>query len=444
MADTGFPTAARSAKITDAVRAWLRSAPIADPVDRRNAAMLRVLLVFMGISQPLTMLVFLVGPNSTILEPVAFTLSLASTVIVWACFVILQSGRYRFATHLFVATSLLFLVYGYWRWGLSLQMRFQLGQAYPVLVGGLLLNRRALWWCTAALAAIFCLGAWRDIASRYYDVAVLDLGVGDLVRALLSLFVIALILDRAVAALRDSLAVAVKRGNDLARIRDRMQLEIDEKERSREQMLHAQKMQAVGRLASGIAHDFNHLLALILGHARRGRDSDDATELKQALSGVESAAKRATVVSQKLLSFARDDATHVETFDAIEAVNAMRPVFAQLFDPRTHIAYELADEMLAIAFDRMQFDLMLLNIAANANDAMPDGGRFRVALRALHTSAQVEIELADSGHGMSEDVKRRIFDPFFTTKPAGQGTGDRKSTRLNSSHITPSRMPSSA
>jgi len=406
--------------------AWwtrLKKVPIADPIDQRNAAMFRILLVFMGLSQPLTIAAYMVGPTAQTLEPLSLVLAAASTVVAWICFLILHRGRFKLAADLFVATSLAFLIYGYWRWGFVQQQHFQLGQVYPVLVGGLLLNRRALWLCTAALLGIFLVGVWRDFANMYYALGVFDRVVGDLVRTVLALLVIALILDRAVANLRESLAVALKRGSDLARIRDRMQLEIEEKDRSREQMLHAQKMQAVGRLTSGIAHDFNHLLTLIVGYARRGREGKDMAELRQSLIGVESAAKRATVVSHKLLSFARQGLTHVETFDAIAAVNDMRPVFAQLFDPRTRIVYELADETLSISFDRTQFELMLLNIAANANDAMPNGGRFVVTVRPMRDAAQVEIEIADSGHGMSEEVKRCLFDPFFTTKPAGQGTG---------------------
>ncbi len=413
------------------LRKRFQSIPIVDPIDRRNATLLRVVLVFVGVTQPLSALAFLGGLSVSVTDPTAMALAATSTAIVWACFVILQLGHFRVATRMFVATSLILLAYGYWHWGFASQMRFQLGQVYPVLVGGLLLSRRALWLCTAAFLLVFFAGAWHDFANMYYEAVAFDRGASDLLHAAVALFVIALILDRAVTTLRDSLAIAVKRGSELARIRDRMQLEIEEKERSREQMLHAQKMQAVGRLASGIAHDFNHLLALILGYAQVNRDSKDVDQLRQAMSGIESAAKRANATVYKLLSFAREDLSRVEVFDAVEAIDDMRPVFAQLFGSSSRIAYELTHEELAISFDRAQFELMLLNIAANAHQAMPEDGRFRVTARALPESEQVEIELADNGHGMSEEVKQRIFEPFFTTKPAGQGTGLGLSTALD-------------
>jgi signal transduction histidine kinase len=397
--------------------------PIADPLDRRNAAMLRIVLVFVGIAQPLSTLPGVIGPLAWLQQPTTVAVSLAQTAITWLCYLILRRGHLRTATHLFVAASLAFIGWSYFRWGLSLQRAYQLGQVYPVLVGGLLLSRRALWLCVATLAAIFVVGAWRDLTNIYYDFEFMSTGTMELGGTLFSLFVIALILDRAVSAMRESLAIAVGRGNDLARIRDRMQLEIEEKERSREQMLHAQKMQAVGRLASGIAHDFNHLLALILGLVQVNRGSRDVDQLQRAMGGIESAVKRANAMLYKLLGFARKDLSRVEVFDAAEAVDEMRPVFAQLFGSASRIAYDVAGEALPIAFDRAQFELVLLNVATNAQQAMPDGGHFRVGVRAVPEAAEVEIELADSGHGMSEEVRRRIFEPFFTTKPAGQGTG---------------------
>jgi signal transduction histidine kinase len=402
---------------------WLKSVPITDPLDQRNAAMLRIVLIFAGIAQPLSTLPSAIGPFAWLQQPTTVALSMIQTAITWFCYVILRRGHLRPATHLFIGASLAFIAWSYVRWGLSLQRAYQLGQVYPVLVGGLLLSRRTLWLCAATLAAIFAVGAWRDLTNVYYDFEYMSTGTMELGGTLFSLFVITLILDRAVSAMRESLGVAVRRGNDLARMRDRMQLEIEEKERSREQVLHAQKLQAVGRLASGVAHDFNHLLALILGYVQVNRESKDVEQLQRAMTGIESAAKRANATLYKLLGFARKDLSRIEVFDAAEAVDDMRPIFAQLFDSNLSIVYDIADEALPISFDRAQFELALLNIATNANQAMPDGGRFYVGVRAVPHSAEVEIELADSGHGMSESVKQRIFEPFFTTKPVGQGTG---------------------
>jgi signal transduction histidine kinase len=84
---------------------------------------------------------------------------------------------------------------------------------------------------------------------------------------------------------------------------------------------------------------------------------------------------------------------------------------------------DLPERPAAIHFDRAQFELMILNLAANAEHAMPEGGRFRIAVQQMDDTSTVAIDLHDTGHGMSEDVRARIFEPFFTTKPSGQGTG---------------------
>ena len=95
----------------------------------------------------------------------------------------------------------------------------------------------------------------------------------------------------------------------------------------------------------------------------------------------------------------------------------------QLFDPAVRIVIELGDHAQYVRFDRAQLELIVLNLATNAQQAMPDGGRFRIGLPAAADSAEVVLTLADTGHGMSEDVRRRCMEPFFTTRPAGQGTG---------------------
>jgi len=95
----------------------------------------------------------------------------------------------------------------------------------------------------------------------------------------------------------------------------------------------------------------------------------------------------------------------------------------QLLGPRVRIGIALPEIALPIEFDRARFDLVVLNIAANANHAMPEGGRFDIALGGSDDDDRLVIELRDSGHGMDEAVRARLFEPFFTTKPAGQGTG---------------------
>lgn len=398
--------------------AWLGAASPADPVERNNAAMMRWLLVFMGLYQPLVLLDAMWRPGAA---PVAAAPALLNTAAMWICFLILRRGRLRLAAGLFVAVSLSLQGYGYLRWGLQAQAWNPLGQMLPVLVGGLVLSRRALWVAVACLVALMLLGAWRD-AGAYLDPIAIVRVRDRALHLVLMLVAMAAVLDLAVASLRDSLDALRERNRELARTRDRLQLEMQARERSHEQLVHAQKMEAAGRLASGLAHDFNHLLTLIRGYAARGPRTDAVDELKAALAGVDAAARRATAVSRKLLDFSRHEPARPEPFDAGEALAQMRPLLRQLCPPAVALELEPPSSPRPVRLDRAQFELVLLNLAANAVQAMPDGGVVRIAC-AQAGPDWIEVAVADTGHGMTEDVRARCLEPFFTTRPSGQGTG---------------------
>ncbi|HEX7769933.1 MAG TPA: ATP-binding protein, partial [Dokdonella sp.] len=126
-------------------------------------------------------------------------------------------------------------------------------------------------------------------------------------------------------------------------------------------------------------------------------------------------------VTRKLLNFSRQDETRVECFDAGDALRELAPMLRQALDPGVRLEFDLADEPLPIEFDRAQFDLIALNLASNANHAMPQGGRLSLAAR--RDGDGVALAFADDGIGMSDEVRARAFEPFFSTKPAGQGVG---------------------
>jgi signal transduction histidine kinase len=405
--------------------AWLNRAPVEDPVDRRNAPMLQVVLILLGFAPPLLWLyrILLSGLPWRPSETASLAMSLALSAIAIASLLLVRRGRFKWAAGQLLAVAALLMMLDYARVGFTAQAYEQPVQVIWIVIAGLVLGRLALWLMYGCHVLAFAVGLVRDLSLHPGDG--FDAWNNQLVSALITAVIfllIAIVVDRSVAALRESLREATLRGDELARANVRLEAEIDERERMKDQLVHAQKVEAVGRLASGVAHDFNHLIGLMLGYAQIGQRSGDAAELKHALAGIEIAAQRATTIAGTLLNFARREATRFEVFDAGEALREIKPMLMQLFDSGVKLDIRTPKAPAPISFDRAQFALVVLNIAANANQAMPRGGLFRVTARSSE-DAGVELELADTGHGMSLDVQQRIFEPFFTTKPRGQGTG---------------------
>lgn len=399
---------------------WLRAVPIDDPVERNQAAMLQLLLGFLGLYQPLVLLDALW--RSRVPESIAVAPAIASTVAMWGCFALLRRGHLRLSAGVFMAVSLALVGHGYLRWGMQAQVWAQLGQLLPVLVAGLLLSRSALWLGVAGLAVLMLAGAWRDAGAFLFDPWMIGQVRDRALHAVIMLVAIAAVLDMAVAGLRASLDALRQRNRELARARDRLQLEILEKERAREQLLHAQKMEVAGRLASGLAHDFNHLLGLVMGYAAQGPALDDVAALRKVLAGAGSAARRAADVSRRLLDFSRHEPPRLEIFDLAAALATMQPLLRQACHPGVRLDLELPASPQPVCMDRAQLELVMLNLAANAVQAMEGDGLLRITLRPAG-SGMLELAVADNGPGMPDGVRAHCFEPFYTTKPAGQGTG---------------------
>lgn len=408
-----------------AASAWLSRVPIDDPVDKRNAPMLQIVLLLLGSLPPLAWAYRLSSgipwrPGETL----SLSLSLALSALALFSFVLIRRGRLQWAARQLMAVVAVVVMLSYVGNGFDANRFEHPVQVTWLVIAGLMIGRKALWLMYAWTVAAFAIGVWRDVQVKVEAAAsAANLSVDAAISAAIFLF-IAIVVDRSVSALRESLDAAMRRADELAQANRLLQAEIAERERVQSQLIHAQKVEAVGRLASGVAHDFNHLLGLILGYAERGKRTADTAEMQKVLAGVESAARRATAISRKLLNFSRHDLTRPETFDACEALLEMQTPLRQLFDPAVEIALALPERPVPIHFDRAHFELMVLNIAANADHAMPEGGRFTIALKEPHGNVPaVALDLSDTGHGMDEEVRTRVFEPFFTTKPYGQGTG---------------------
>jgi signal transduction histidine kinase len=409
-----------------AVVEWLGRVRTDDPVDRRNAPFFQVLMAMMGTLVVLNWayLQFVVGLPKRVGGLVDVAMSLVTAGVAWCAFALVRYGRFRAAVKLFLWAEVITQTIAYAAVGLHGQLSDPTIPVLMVVLGGLMLGRRTLWLMFALLMIVFAAGAATD-ALRYAaggDAWVR--GISSTPHIVLRYLVITVIIDRCVAALRESLEASVERSLTLGRLNQQLRHEMAERERAQGQLIHAQKMEAVGRLAGGIAHDFNHVLSVVLGYAgQRARlAAEGEGALLRAMEGIETAARRGGAICRKLLGFSRGDQAASEVFDAGEAMRELRPMLDQLFDGLPiEVILELSPVATPVRFDRGQFDLVLLNLAANARDAMPAGGRFRMHANAARGS--VDIVISDDGHGMTPQVCARIFEPFFTTKATGLGTG---------------------
>jgi signal transduction histidine kinase len=188
-----------------------------------------------------------------------------------------------------------------------------------------------------------------------------------------------------------------------------------------EQLAHARKMEAVGQLTGGVAHDFNNLLTVVLGNVSLlGKATLNARQKRQ-LDAVRQATERGRSLTQQLLAFSRRQHLSPVVLEVNALISTFAPLIRQAVGDAVTVSLELAAEPLNASVDPTQLESALLNLAVNARDAMPGGGSLRIAARRLED--WIEIEVADSGVGMAEDVRARVFEPFFTTKEVGKGSG---------------------
>ncbi len=325
--------------------------------------------------------------------------------------------KQRLVALFLVAAGVLLLGVNIWRYGLAAQSDIVVIFIVPLLFAGLLLGRSGVWITMACYMPILSVGAWIDSKNAAYG---LEAGhaMSALAQPLLASLIVALILDRLVAK--------VDRGNrlnrDLAKVCARLEDEIREHQRSHMQLVHSQRVDALGRLASGVAHDFSNLLSVMGGYAHHAeRIAGGNDELRGYLQDMKAVTKRGQQLTSKLLTLARSDEFSVETFDAGEVVELLQPLVRKMFAPGVAVQVSAAAEPAPVRLDRAGFEAVLLNMAKNASDALGEAGEFR--LRTTVADGEVCVRIEDTGRGMSAETAARVFEPFFSTKPRGQGTG---------------------
>ena len=231
-------------------------------------------------------------------------------------------------------------------------------------------------------------------------------------------------------------------------VRD-LEASLQQLQKTQQELLHAQKMEAIGRLAGGIAHDFNNILTVISGYTSLMMDTveGNASALSD-LDQIRSTIKRASALTSRLLSFSRKQVLQPAVFDLNKVVANSVTLLRPLIGEDIELVVRLSPSVISVRADHYQMEQVLMNLAVNARDAMPGGGRLTLETGIAEVAADGEVtfseggvgfdahlppdvtsgawavlKVKDSGVGMSEEIRSRIFEPFFTTKDEGKGSG---------------------
>jgi PAS domain S-box-containing protein len=226
--------------------------------------------------------------------------------------------------------------------------------------------------------------------------------------------------------------LVAERTRSLAAANDRLTAEIGERQRTEEALLQAQKLEAVGQLTSGVAHDFNNLLTGVLGNLELLERRLKSEESLGRLRAARLAAERGARLTHQLLAFSRKQRLAPTPLDLNRLVGEASDMLFRTIGITVRVETVLTEGLWPALVDPTQIELVVLNLAINARDAMPGGGRLRIrtanvsrggAPRDLAPGDYVLLSVSDTGEGMSEEVLRRAVEPFFTTKEPGKGSG---------------------
>jgi len=214
-----------------------------------------------------------------------------------------------------------------------------------------------------------------------------------------------------------------------------IQRDVTERLHLEEQLRNAQQMEAIGRLAGGVAHDFNNILSIIMGHAELLLASGVDERSRNGLEQMGRAAERAASLTQQLLAFSRKQVLQPKVLDLNESVADVEKMLSRVIGEDIELLARLHPSLMAVKADPGQLEQVLMNLAVNARDAMPHGGRLAMETSNIEIKGEggrdldlpagryVMLKVSDTGNGMDAATLTHVFEPFFTTKPMGKGTG---------------------
>jgi len=224
--------------------------------------------------------------------------------------------------------------------------------------------------------------------------------------------------------------LVVERTRALAEANRNLRIEMEERARVEESLRQAQKIEAIGQLTGGVAHDFNNLLMVISGGLDMLDRQTDPNRRRRLMEGMVQAAQRGASLTKQLLAFSRRQKLQPQAVDVASQIGSMRELLDHSLRDDIQIEFEFPEALWPVQVDPGELELVILNLAVNARDAMPEGGALLVRGENLAdladeeiTGDYVRVSVIDSGTGMTPEVLARVFEPFFTTKDVGKGSG---------------------
>lgn len=408
----------RAAPVLEWMREWLLRPPINDPLDRRHALTIQLLLLFIAVAIPVSWTIRLIGGDAPRLSMVT-SLSMAA----WAalCLLVLRGGRFRLAVGLFLGAFHLLLLIGYAGDGLQSKLSSQVLHSIGLLLAALLVGRRVLWLSLLTLALAITLGIWADLRAGRTEIWVV------VPRVVFSFLVIALVLDRFATASRDMLLRERRRAEELAQTHLQLSHEMHRRERLQLALGAAERAQNAELLTAGLAHELNNVLAQIyarLDVAQQTLAPDGDVTLGALRDTIDQTSGRIA----SILRLVRRDDEPPERLRPHSVLQTLQPRLRAVLAASAELQLELAEvgELEVVATDLAQIVLTLFN---NAATAVGQGGCVRVQLldQPLEQRGGCLIKVSDNGPGMDASTLAQIGQTLFASP---QQVGERSQSGL--------------
>ncbi|HTN51674.1 MAG TPA: ATP-binding protein [Anaeromyxobacter sp.] len=429
----------------DRFQEWLARVPVADDLERQHAVVLQLFALVAALAMLGLEAARLIGGASPALRPATLS-NLTSSALNLFALAAVRRGRLRLGSWILAGGNLVVLGTATAFAGLTFARDAVRNLALPLSLVALVLGRRALWASLLAATGFLAVAWARDLhllgglGPSHSPASPTSIFASSV--AVLAL--LGIVLDRFGLTVAEAFSGAVVRQRELeataaelTRANAALAAEMEARRAAQAQLVRSQKLEAIARLSGGVAHDFNNVLTAIVGFADMARaDLPAGSQARRDMEEIVAVARRGGALTRQLLAFARRQVVEPVVLRVDAHVRSTEAMLRRLLRTDIELVSRGASDLWPVRIDQGQLEQVLVNLAVNARDAMPDGGRLTIETANLTVEAPrtlargtlapgdwVRLSVTDTGAGMDEETRRRLFEPFFTTKEVGQGTG---------------------